>query len=58
MTWKQRHHPLREEWVVVGTQQRPAAWLGCLPGRRLGALAWQWFGKSSERAPTLAREAV
>ena len=28
MTWKQRWHPLREEWIIVAAHRQDRPWIG------------------------------
>ncbi len=38
MTWEQRYHPLRDEWVVVAGHRQHRPWQGELQGERVAAL--------------------
>jgi UDPglucose--hexose-1-phosphate uridylyltransferase len=38
MTWEQRYHPLRDEWVVVAGHRQHRPWQGELQGERVVAL--------------------
>jgi UDPglucose--hexose-1-phosphate uridylyltransferase len=38
MTWEQRWHPLREEWVIVAARRNDRPWTGdTLPDRGRGS---------------------
>lgn len=36
MTWEQRWHPLRREWVIVAAHRQERPWLGEAAGQRVG----------------------